>query len=301
MSRISPSSPSTSLLRQAGLGPPRGSARFVRSAALTILALAATGSLANAQVTVGPVVMHLAEPERFGTFTVENRSPTPQEVTLEFRFGYPASDSLGNLRMVYDDSATAERFSMASWARAFPRRFMLGAGQRQLVRLTVRPPANLADGVYWTRLVTSSLPQSPPVDSVATGVTTQINIRLQQVTTVLYSRGPVETALEVGPLTVRQDSSDVSLLVALKRTGAAPFLGNVALRVMDARGAPVHESAEATSVYFTTTKRFAVARARLTPGTYTAEVRAVAERADLPANALFRMTPVLFRTQFVVQ
>jgi hypothetical protein len=301
MSRISPSSRSTDLRRELALGPRHGSGRLVRNAALlTALALGSVGSPAHAQVTVGPVVVHLAEPERFATFTVENRSPIAQEVTLEFRFGYPASDSLGNLRMVYDDSATAARFSMASWARAFPRRFLLGPGQRQLVRLTVRPPQDLANRVYWTRLVTGSLPRSPPVDSVASGVTTQINIRLEQVTTVLYSRGRAETALEVGPVTVRHDSSEVRLFVGLKRTGAAPFLGSVALRVTDSRGVPIHEAAEVTSVYFEATKRFALPRARLKPGRYTAEVRAVAERADIPPDVLFRMAPVALRTEFVV-
>ena len=255
---------------------------------------------ADAQVTVAPVVIHLAEPERFATFTVENGSAVAQEVTLEFRFGYPSSDSLGNIKMVYDDSASAEQFSMAAWARAFPRRFVLGAGQRQLVRLTVRPPQRLANGVHWTRLVTSSLPQLPPIDSIATGVTAQIDIRLQQVTTVLYRRGPAQTDLEIGPIAVREDSTRTGLLIGLKRTGIAPFLGSVGLRVIDSRGESVHESLEVTSVYFSVTKRFDLPRGRLTPGTYTAEVRAVAERADMPSDVLFRMAPVVVRTQFSV-
>src|SRR3954466_747137 len=70
---------------------------------------------AAAQVVIAPPVITLVEPERFGTFTLENRSTVAQEVTVEFRFGYPASDSAGNLRMVYDDSAIAARSSVVPW------------------------------------------------------------------------------------------------------------------------------------------------------------------------------------------
>lgn len=265
-----------------------------------ILVLALHASPARGQVAVAPRVVILAEPERFGSFVLENRSAATQEVTVEFRFGYPASDSLGNLEMVYDDSATAARFSMASWVRAFPRRVLLGPGQRQIVRMTVRPPADLPDGVYWTRLITSSVPQSARVDRVATGVTGQLTLRLQQVTTVLYRRGRAETGIEVGPLVVRPDSAGLQLLVPLRRTGAAPFLGTVALRVVDSRGAVVQESADITSVYFSLTKRFVIPRARVAPGAYTAEVRATAARSDVEPEALFPMAPVVVRTQFAV-
>ncbi|MFN2567970.1 MAG: hypothetical protein ABR499_23530 [Gemmatimonadaceae bacterium] len=271
-----------------------------RAALPATLFLASAAPPARGQVAVAPTVIVLAEPERFGALTVENRSAAAQEVTVEFRFGYPASDSLGNLRMVYDDSATAARFSMASWVRAFPRRVLLGPGQRQLVRLTVRPPANLPDGVYWTRLITSSVPQSARVDSVARGITAQITFRLQQITTVLYRRGRAETGIEIGALAVRQDSVELQLLVPLKRTGIAPFLGTVALRVLDPAGRLVQEGTEITSVYFSLTKRFAVPRARLTPGTYAAEVKATAERSDVVPEALFPMVPVVIRTQFTV-
>src|SRR5690349_20725577 len=82
----------------------------------------------EAQVVIAPPVLTLVEPERFGTFTVENRSTVPQEVTIEFRFGYPMSDGVGNLQMVYDDSGSPGRSSMASWVRAFPRRALLRPG-----------------------------------------------------------------------------------------------------------------------------------------------------------------------------
>jgi P pilus assembly chaperone PapD len=256
--------------------------------------------VASAQVVVGPTVITLVEPERFATFTLENHSAVAQEVTVEFRFGYPASDSAGNLRMVYDDSAAAQRSSMTAWLRAFPRRILLGPGRQQLVRLILHPPAQLPDGVYWTRLVVSSVPESPPVDTAKQGITTQITVRLQQITTVLYRRGAATTGIEVGPVAVRADSSELHLLVPLKRTGAAPFLGSLKLRVQDSRGAVVEEGIETASVYYSLVKRFALPRSRTASGTYTAEVTAVAERPDVTSDVLFPMAPVVSRTRFTV-
>jgi P pilus assembly chaperone PapD len=254
----------------------------------------------SAQVVISPPVITLVEPERFGTFTLENRSVVPQEVTVEFRFGYPVSDSAGNLSMAYDDSAAAARSSIVPWVRAFPRRVLLAAGERQLVRLTVRPPEGLAAGVYWARLVITSVPESPPVDTAQSGITTQITFRLQQITTVLYRRGEARTALEAGDIAVRGDSAVLQLLVPLKRTGIAPFLGSVRLRVEDAHGALVHEATETASVYYSLVKRLAVPRSHLPAGTYTAEITVVAERPDIAADALFAMTPLHIRTRFTV-
>lgn len=286
----------------------RSGHRSARSVHYTLVAvLAATWSpsfpsaRAAAQVVVAPPVITVVEPERFGTFTVENRSAVPQEVTVEFRFGYPVSDSAGNLRMVYDDSAEAARSSVMPWVRAFPRRTLLPPGQQQLVRLTLRPPEGLANGVYWTRLVVTSVPESAPVDTAPGGITTQITFRLQQITTVLYRRGDARTGIEVGPVAVQDDSTAWQLLVPLTRTGAAPFLGTIKLRIEDSRGAVVQEATEVASVYFSLVKRFALPRSRVTPGTYTAEVTAVAVRPDVAPEALFPMAPVVFRTPFTVQ
>ena len=280
-----------------------------RSGYRTLLSLLPPAALAlvaiplspvSAQVVIAPPVITLVEPERFGTFTVENRSTVAQEVTVEFRFGYPASDSAGNLRMVYDDSAAAARSSIVPWVRAFPRRVLLGAGQRQLIRLTLRPPEGLSDGVYWARLVTSSVPESAPVDTAQRGISAQITFRLQQITTVLYRRGDARTGIEFGPVAVRSDTAAVHVLVPLRRTGAAPFIGSVKFRIEDARGALVQEGVEAASVYYSLVKTFTVPRTRVAPGTYTAQVTAIAERPDVAPDALFPMTPAIFRTRFSV-
>src|SRR5919109_1983937 len=108
-----------------GARSPLTVARTLALVAAWLLLAVSPFSHVSAQVVISPPVITLVEPERFGSFTVENRSTVAQEVTVEFRFGYPTSDSAGDLRMIYDDSATAARSSIVPWVRAFPRRVLL--------------------------------------------------------------------------------------------------------------------------------------------------------------------------------
>lgn len=254
----------------------------------------------HAQVAITPPVVFLGHAGRFGNFAVRNQSETAQEVTIDFRFGYLTSDSLGNAVMQYDDSAAATRFSMASWVRAFPPRFILQPGHQQVVRLMAHPPSNLADGVYWTRLVTASMPQSMPVDSLRNGVHTQIIFRMDQITAVFYQRGSAHTGIQLGSLSVRNDSAGLQLLIPLTRTGSAPFLGSVAVRIEDERGKVVHEVTLPGSVYFSLVERVLLPRTKLHPGHYTATVRVIAERPDIPRDELLPMVPVMATTTFTL-
>lgn len=271
-----------------------------RRALPTLSALLLSAASLHAQVAITPPMVFLGRAGQFGNFTVSNGSQTAQEVTIDFRFGYLRSDSLGNSAMQYDDSVAAARFSMASWIRAFPRRFLLQPGHQQVVRLMARPPANLPDGTYWTRLITASVPQSPSVDSLRNGVRTQIIVRMEQITTVFYRRGAASTGIQVGSLSTLSDSTGLHLLIPLMRTGNAPFIGSVTVRVQDENGKVVHEAQLPTSVYFSLVERVALPRAELHPGRYTATVRVAAERPDIQRDQLLPITPVAATTTFTV-
>jgi P pilus assembly chaperone PapD len=254
----------------------------------------------QAQVSISPPVVVLSESERVSDFMVRNQSGITQEVTIDFRFGYMRSDSAGNLSMRYDDSTAASRHSMATWLRAFPRRFLLQPEGQQVVRLMARPPRSVRDGVYWTRLITASTPQSPPVDSATGGVRAQIIIRLEQVTTVLYRRGAVTTGVEAGALRAETDSSNVNLLLPLRRTGSAPFFGSVSLRVRDGRGASVHDARTPVAVYFDLLHRISVPRAALPVGSYSAEVRIENEGGDAAKDRLPPAALIALNAKFAV-
>ncbi|MGH7476825.1 MAG: hypothetical protein ACRELD_11085 [Longimicrobiales bacterium] len=224
-----------------------------------------------------------------------------QEVSLDFRFGYPLTDSLGNGFMVYGDTLPgAARHDMTSWLRAFPRQFVLGPGEQQTVRLTVRPQRELADGVYWTRLVTTSAPRAPRVDSLAEGVAAQIVFRLEQITTVLFRQGEIAAVAGIGEPTVRIDSAQAAFLVPVRREGSAPLFAMLSLRVVDAGGRTVGEGRQGIAVYFDGIYTFALDRSALPAGEYSAEVTLSPERADIPPAERIDFPPVTRRVGFRV-
>ncbi len=266
---------------------------------LTVL-LALHASRALAQVIVAPVVLLTSERNRFASYVVMNRTGTEQEVTVDFRFGYPVADSAGSgLRMVYDSTTSATHFSLQTWARAFPRRFLLNPGEQQTVRIMLTPPAGLADGVYWTRIVTASNPVSPPVDTTGGRLQALITIRLEQSTTLLHRRGSVRGGVAIGDVRTRVDSAGVHVAAPLTRTGNAPFYGTVTATVFDAGGKRLAEGRQPISVFFDAIAEIEVALPSLPPGTYRVEVNARPGRDDippedtLPADGAARTVPLV--------
>jgi hypothetical protein len=265
--------------------------RRVLRSALTAAALLVAATAASGQVAIAPTTVVVGARQPFGSYLLSNASPVPQEVVVDFRFGFPVSDSLGAMTMLYDDSATAARHSMTEWVRAFPRRFVMQPGEQQVVRITVRPPAGLEDGTYWTRIVTTSTPQGPsPEPPAADGVSAHIVLRLEQVTTLLYRHGRQSTGLDPGEIVVVDDDESKALLLPLSRSGNAPYMGTALLRVRNADGDVVHESTDLLAIYFDLVKRFELPRG-LTSGSYTAEIALTAARRDIPSSDLVQAPP----------
>jgi hypothetical protein len=257
---------------------------------------------AQAQVIVAPTILYMSDRDRFGTFIVMNRSTTPQEISIYFKFGYPASDSLGNLFMQYNDSAAAEKYSCANWVRGFPKQFIVNPGQQQIVRLTVAPPPNLPDGMYWTRLVTRSSPQQRTIDTIRAGVTANITFVLEQVTTVIYEKGGLNTSVTLSDIRIQQDTSNVRILFKLNRGGNAAFLGEANLKILDAAGNDVYSDRQLIAAYFDMMLKFDVPLSKLVRGAkYTAELDIDSERTDVPPENAVRIDPIHKVTRFTVK
>lgn len=259
------------------------------SALLVLMSVTA----ARAQVIVAPTILFMSNQSRFGTFVVMNRSNTPQEVTISFRFGFPESDSLGNIRMQYDDSLMASEHSCQQWLRGFPQKFIVNPDQQQIVRLLVTAPANIADGEYWTRLITSSTPQAKTIDTVKTGITANITFVLQQVTTVIYKNGYANTTVDISHLRATPDTSSMNLFADINHGGNSPFFGKMTAVVKDHAGNTVYSDTQVLAIYTPkSTVKFAVPLSNLRSGKYTASVKLESERNDIPGDDLLRVPTV---------
>lgn len=259
-------------------------------------------SLTQAQVIVAPTILFMSDQSRFGTFVVMNRSNTPQEISVSFRFGFPESDSSGNIRMQYDDSLMAENHSCQQWVRGFPQKFIVNPNQQQVVRLLVTPPPNLSDGEYWTRLVTSSTPQAKTIDTVKTGITANITFVLEQVTTIIYKKGSALTSVDLPNIEVKQDSTSMSFLAHVTHGGNSPFFGKISAVVEDKAGNKMDSEEEIVAIYRENMAfKIAVPLSKLPEGSYTADIKLSSERTDISQDDLLK-TPAVEKTiNFSVQ
>jgi len=256
---------------------------MVRRILLAALLLVATALPALA-VTVSPSALYIDHRTRSGVLTLVNTGTLPEEIEIGFLFGYPKADSLGNVHVQVVTEAPAGEPSLLPYLRAFPRRLRLEPGQRQVVRIFVQPPADLASGEYWGRIAVTSRGGQPPIEEQQGQIRMQVNVETVVIAAVTYRNGTVATGLKVGSVAAsRQDPSTVRVTMDLVRTGSAAYLGRAQLTLVDGRGAKVAELAEDIAVYRDMRRAFVLtASAPLPPGDYEVRYTIDANRPDLP-------------------
>lgn len=265
-------------------GTPIRSRAALRLAALLLSALAGVAATARqaAAVSVSPTALYIDSRTRTGILTLYNPGSLPEEVTLDFAYGYPQADSAGNVTVPITREPAAGEPSAMGWMRAFPRRLLLQPGQRQVVRVMVEPPADLPDGEYWARLVISSRGGQPPIEQTQGEVRLQLNVTTSLVIAANYRKGEVRTGVSVAGARAARRGGEVSLDLQLERGGNAAFLGRLRAEVVDARGTVVGTAYDDLAVYRAMRRRIAIPVAADAQGPLAVRVVINTEREDLP-------------------
>jgi hypothetical protein len=267
-------------------------ARLFRATALAVATLAALPVLADA-ILVAPHALFITHDQGTGEVYLVNQDDVAEEVSVELRYGYPATDSLGNIGIRFVDSPGPDDPSAAGWMRAFPRRARVEPGRRQRVRIQASPPADLLDGEYWARLVvTSRAVQDSTPAVVDTAVRAGITIELKTITSVTYRKGEINTGVALDDLgaTVLGDSLEV--WVDLHREGNAAFLGTVSFALLDPGEEEVISWATPIAVYFEQHRRFVFPLQGVAPGYYQLQVLLSTDREDIDAQYVLPAAPV---------
>ena len=258
-------------------------------AALALLA----GVVAPAHaVSVSPTALYIDSRTRTGVLTLYNPGTLPEEITVDFAYGYPQSDSAGNVSVATTRDPAAGEPSAMAWMRAFPRRLLLQPGQRQVVRVLVEPPAELADGEYWARVLISSRGGQPPIEQTQGDVRLQLNVQTTLVMAANYRKGDLRTGVEVAAASARRTADGVQLQVDLTRSGNAAVLGRMRAELRDARGDVVSTLYDDVAVYRTMRRRLTFAVAAGAAGPFTVRIHIDTEREDLPPGGALPAAPV---------
>ncbi|MEX1181788.1 MAG: hypothetical protein WEF86_01035 [Gemmatimonadota bacterium] len=227
----------------------------VKASVVVILSVGAAALVRG--VSVSPMSVFMDHSTRSGTITLYNPNPLPEEIEISFAFGYPTSDSAGGVSVPLSEEAPAGEPSAVPWLRAFPRRLVLQPGQQQIVRILAQPPADLADGEYWSRILVISTGGRPPVEQqVQVDVRVAISMRTIVVASLNYRKGDPTTGVRVSLADALRTADGVQFTLDLDRLGEAAYLGVIRLELLDAAGNVLSEEEDVISIYRTLRRRF---------------------------------------------
>lgn len=248
---------------------------------------------AFAQISIAPTSVFMDE-NGIASLYITNPSEIIQEISVSFIFGYPGSDDLGNLIMVYGDSIKDKQYGLGDRLRAFPRTFVLAPQQQQTVRLQLRPDRSLPAGTYFTRVKVTSNNQAQDVDQVVeTEVSTQINFKFDQVIAAFYKNGQTSTGLEIGDVTTAMEDGKIRAIADFVTTGNSPFLGSISATLKDASDKTVSQKEETVAMYFSGKKGIDVSIPEgLASGEYQLELQFETKRSDIPSSDLVQSPPI---------
>jgi P pilus assembly chaperone PapD len=268
--------------------------RLLRSPLLVIGLMLPSAAWAQG-VLVAPHAVIMDHRSRSGSVTLYNPGDEPSEVTLSAFFGFPVTDSTGAFELRTIEQPSSEYPSAAGWIDAFPRRVLLGPKQRQTVRLLARPPAALADGEYWARLIISAKGGTVPVQGVSdsAGVTVSLGLEVRTIIPLQYRKGRVATGVKTSSLAAAVEGDSLAVRLRLDRTGNAAYLGTLRGALVDSTGKVVASVTSPLAVYYDMEPRLtAPLPAGLAKGKYRLKVDVAAQREDL-APELVLATPAV--------
>lgn len=273
---------------------------FKQIAAL-LLALPIT-LMVSAQISLAPSFVFVEENSGVGNVYLTNNSDKSYEVSVNFVFGYPQSDSIGNMVMNYNDSVAAAKYALDPMIRAFPRSLIMKAGEQKTVRIQVIPGQRRKEGYFFTRMKVLAKPQTADVtDSITQAIGTKINFNFEQITAVFYHKGKVNTGLEIQNVTTEQKVGKLFIRPFLHRIGNAPFLGSQLIRLKDSDGKTIAETQSTASIYFDMARTMEMSLEKVTPGTYSLELTMETRRNDMMITDLIQTTPIKFKKTVIIQ
>ena len=130
-------------------------------------------------------------------------------------------------------------------------------GSEQTVRFVARPPKDLPDGEYWSRIVISSQNANPPeIGEVKEGViSARLNTIIQTAASLKYRRGDLVSKVEITDSWVERKDDIVSVFIDMVNRGNVSYLGVLDVRVLDADGNELVAKDENTAVYYDLRRR----------------------------------------------
>jgi hypothetical protein len=243
-------------------------------------------------VLVAPHAVFMDHRSRTGQVFLVNTSTEPEEVSIELKFGYPATDSTGTVFIRLIDQPDSTEPSAAAWIKAYPKRMVLAPGQRQVVRLLATPPAGLPDGEYWSRIIATSRGSKVAVVGADSGVSAGLSLELRTIISLTYRKGEVHTGVSVTDFRASREGDSLVVWFGAERQGNAAYLGTLGYRLLDAGQHVRGEWETPVAVYHSLARRYVFPLDSVPAGRYTVQMSLTTARSDLDQRNILPAAPV---------
>jgi P pilus assembly chaperone PapD len=230
--------------------------RQVAQISLGVVVLSFLFAIPLKSVSVSPMAVYIDHRTRSGELTLFNPGTTPEEIRIDFAFGYPQTDESGRVVVKLSEEAPDSEPSAVPWLSAFPQRLRLQPGQRQTVRFLARPPADLPEGEYWARARIHAESGQPPLESRQENVGVQITLNTVVVVAVNYRNGEMSTGVVMDASDAWSRNDTTFHEVHVERTGNAAFLGRLLIELLGENGDVLDAAEEVLPVYRSMDRRF---------------------------------------------
>ena len=243
-------------------------------------------------ILVAPHAVFMDHRSRTGQVFLVNTGDEPEEVSIELKYGYPATDSAGTVFIRLIDQPDSTEPSAAGWIRAYPRRVVLAPGQRQVVRLLATPPAGLPDGEYWSRIIATSRGSKVAVVGADSGVSAGLSLELRTIISLSYRKGAVHTGVSVTDFRASREGDSLVVWFGAERQGNAAFLGTLSYQLLDAGQHARGEWETPVAVYHPLARRYVFPLDSVPAGRYTVRMNLTTARSDLDQRNILPADPV---------
>lgn len=250
-------------------------------------------------ILVAPHAVFIDARSRTAQLYLINTGTTAEECEIELKFGYPDTDSAGQIFVRMFDSTTADQPSAAGWIRPFPRRVVVQPGQRQVIRLLAQPPAGLAAGEYWTRLIVTSRGAQIGVEGADSSMSAGINLIVSTIISVTYRNGAPTTGVTLGDYRASVEADSLAVRFSLTRQGNGAYLGTGWVRIKDIAGRTVQEWDTPMAVYYQVNRRMTFPLDSVPPGRYTVDFDLSTARADIEPRFVLPAAPIHQTSQVI--
>ncbi len=255
--------------------------------------------LAAQGVLVAPTALVLTEARRSATVTLVNTSTTTSDVSLSLAFGYPETDSLGQMHLVLQDRPADSMPSAVSLLSVYPSRVRLPPGATRVIRVVANADLPTRHE-HWARLVVTSRGVGAGVSHAAATHDTAndpspsvaLALEVRSILGVFYRPADASTALDASEPNVQLRDGQLHARITLMRRGSAAYVGTLRAVLRNDRGVAVQEAQVPLGVYYTLSPRVTFDLSRLPAGAYNVAWQAISERPDVPRALLTPGAPV---------